>query len=60
MYRFTDNGDRKVALRYDQTVRWARVVAQYQNELPRFQKDNQIQLSGAPRTPERPYRDFAG
>jgi histidyl-tRNA synthetase len=34
MYRFTDNGDRNVALRYDQTVPLARVVAQYQNDLP--------------------------
>src|SRR3989338_6816087 len=29
MYRFVDNGKRKVALRYDQTVHLARVVAQY-------------------------------
>lgn len=29
MYRFRDNGGRKVALRYDQTVPLARVVAQY-------------------------------
>lgn len=29
MYRFTDNGGRKVAMRYDQTVPLARVVAQY-------------------------------
>ncbi len=29
MYRFEDNGKRKVALRYDQTVPLARVVAQY-------------------------------
>lgn len=29
MYRFTDRGKRKVALRYDQTVPLARVVAQY-------------------------------
>ncbi len=34
MYRFEDNGQRRVALRYDQTVPLARVVAQYQNELP--------------------------
>ncbi len=33
MYRFTDRGSRKVALRYDQTVPLARVVAQYQYEL---------------------------
>jgi len=29
MYRFTDNGGRRVAMRYDQTVPLARVVAQY-------------------------------
>src|SRR5579872_4294384 len=34
MYRFTDKGQRKVAMRYDQTVPLARVVAQYQNQLP--------------------------
>lgn len=44
MYKFTDNGERKVAMRYDQTVPLARVVAQYQNELPlpfkRYQVSN--------------------
>lgn len=34
MYRFEDNGGRRVALRYDQTVPLARFVAQYQNDLP--------------------------
>lgn len=43
MYRFEDNGKRKVALRYDQTVPLARVVAQYQNELPIPFKRYQIQ-----------------
>lgn len=33
IYRFEDHGERKVALRYDQTVPLARVVAQYQNKL---------------------------
>ncbi len=33
MYRFTDNGDRRVAMRYDQTVPLARVVAQYGEQL---------------------------
>ncbi len=42
MYRFTDNGDRKVAMRYDLTVPLARVAAQYQNELPRPFKRYQI------------------
>ena len=33
IYRFEDHGGRKIALRYDQTVSLARVVAQYPNEL---------------------------
>lgn len=33
IYRFEDHGGRRVALRYDQTVPLARVVAQHQNEL---------------------------
>lgn len=33
MYRFEDLGKRKVAMRYDQTVPLARVVAQYENEI---------------------------
>lgn len=33
MYKFEDKGGRKVAMRYDQTVPLARVVAQYQNRL---------------------------
>lgn len=43
MYRFTDNGDRKVALRYDQTVPLARVVAEYGQALPTPFKRYQIQ-----------------
>lgn len=31
MYKFKDRGDREVAMRYDQTVPLARVIAQYQN-----------------------------
>src|SRR5487761_1456593 len=34
MYRFEDNGKRRVAMRYDQTVPLARVVAKSQNDLP--------------------------
>lgn len=34
IYLFEDRGGRKVGLRYDFTVPLARVVAQYQNELP--------------------------
>ena len=33
IYRFADHGDRNVALRYDQTVPLARVVAQYAGQL---------------------------
>jgi histidyl-tRNA synthetase len=33
MYQFTDQGDRRVGLRYDLTVPLARVVAMHQNEL---------------------------
>lgn len=34
VYSFEDNGGRAVAMRYDQTVPTARVIAQYPNELP--------------------------
>jgi len=43
VYRFEDNGGRKVAMRYDQTVPLSRVVAQYQNELPMPFKRYQVQ-----------------
>jgi len=59
MYRFTDNGDRKVALRYDQTVPLARVIAQYQNDLPipfkRYQTQN---VWRAENTQKGRYREF--
>jgi len=43
VYTFEDRGDRKIGLRYDQTVPTARVLAQYQNELPRYFRRYQIQ-----------------
>jgi len=59
MYRFTDNGDRQVALRYDQTVPLARVIAQYQNELPIPFKRYQIQnVWRAENTQKGRYREF--
>jgi histidyl-tRNA synthetase len=59
MYRFTDNGDRKVALRYDQTVPLARVIAQYQNDLPMPFKRYQIQnVWRAENTQRGRYREF--
>lgn len=42
LYSFKDQGERDVAMRYDLTVPLARVVAQYQNELPRPFKRYQI------------------
>ena len=62
MYRFKDNGGRKVALRYDQTVPLARVVAQYggpAGELPMPFKRYQIQpVWRAENTQKGRYREF--
>lgn len=59
MYRFEDNGGRKVAMRYDQTVPLARVVAQYQNELPFPFKRYQIQpVWRADNTQKGRFREF--
>ena len=59
MYRFTDNGDRRVALRYDQTVPLARVVAQYGQQLPTPFKRYQIQpVWRAENTQKGRFREF--
>lgn len=59
MYRFEDNGKRRVALRYDQTVPLARVVATYQNKLPVPFKRYQIQnVWRAENTQKSRYREF--
>src|SRR3989344_3519580 len=59
MYRFTDNGERRVALRYDQTVTLARVVSQYQNQLPIPFKRYQIQpVWRAENTQKGRFREF--
>lgn len=59
MYRFTDNGGRKVALRYDQTVPLARVVAQYGAQLPTPFKRYQIQSVWRAENPQKGrYREF--
>lgn len=59
MYKFEDNGKRKVALRYDQTVPLARVVTQYQNDLPLPFKRYQIQnVWRAENTQKGRYREF--
>lgn len=43
VFRFTDRGERELALRYDQTVPTARLLAQYANALPRYFRRYQIQ-----------------
>jgi histidyl-tRNA synthetase len=59
MYRFEDNGKRKVAMRYDQTVPLARVIAQYQNQLTFPFKRYQIQpVWRAENTQKGRYREF--
>lgn len=59
MYRFTDNGERQVAMRYDQTVPLSRVYAQYQNDLPIPFKRYQIQpVWRADNTQKGRYREF--
>ena len=59
MYKFEDQGKRKVALRYDQTVPLARVVSQYQNDLPIPFKRYQIQnVWRAENTQKGRYREF--
>src|SRR6185369_10640847 len=59
MYRFKDNGQRDVAMRYDQTVPLARVVAQYQNDLPLPFKRYQIQnVYRAENTQKGRFREF--
>src|SRR3989344_4059298 len=59
MYRFEDNGKRRVALRYDQTVPLARVVAQYANDLPVPFKRYQISNVWRAENPQKGrYREF--
>src|SRR5579872_4614029 len=59
MYRFEDNGKRRVAMRYDQTVPLSRVIAQYQNELPIPFKRYQIQPVWRADKPQKGrYREF--
>lgn len=59
MYRFEDNGKRRVAMRYDQTVPFSRVVAQYQSELPIIFKRYQTQPVWRADNPQKGrYREF--
>jgi histidyl-tRNA synthetase len=43
VYTFTDQGERQLGLRYDQTVPTARILAQYRNNLPKFFRRYQTQ-----------------
>lgn len=58
LYRFRDQGDREVALRYDLTVPLARVVAQYP-ELPKpFRRYQIAQVWRAENTQKGRFREF--
>lgn len=43
VYTFEDKGERRIGLRYDQTVPTARVLAQYFNQLPKYFRRYQVQ-----------------
>ncbi|MFW5704125.1 MAG: histidine--tRNA ligase [Patescibacteria group bacterium] len=59
MYRFTDRGDRDVAMKYDLTVPTCRVLAQYQNEITLPFKRYQIQpVWRAENTQKGRFREF--
>jgi histidyl-tRNA synthetase len=60
VYTFADRGERQVALRYDQTVPTARVLSQYQHQLPKFFRRYQIQnVFRADKPQKGRYREFA-
>ncbi len=59
VYHFQDRGERDIALRYDQTVPTARILYQYQNELPRYFRRYQIQnVFRADKPQKGRYREF--
>jgi histidyl-tRNA synthetase len=59
VYTFEDRGERQVGLRYDQTVPTARVLGQYQNQLPRYFRRYQIQnVFRADKPQKGRYREF--
>jgi len=58
-FKFKDQGDRDVALRYDQTVPTCRVIAEYQNKLTFPFKRYQIQSAFRSEKPQKGrYREF--
>lgn len=58
MYRFTDNGDRRVAMRYDQTVPLARLVAQYPDLPIPFKRYQVSNVWRAENTQKGRFREF--
>ena len=59
VYTFTDNGNRRVGLRYDQTVPTARVLAQYRDQLPQYFRRYQMQnVFRADKPQKGRYREF--
>lgn len=59
VYTFKDRGDRDLGLRYDQTVPTARVLIQYQNNLPKYFRRYQIQNVFRSDKPQKGrYREF--
>lgn len=59
VYTFTDNGNRHVGLRYDQTVPTARVLAQYKDQLPTYFRRYQVQnVFRADKPQKGRYREF--
>lgn len=59
VYTFEDRGERQIGLRYDQTVPTARVLSQYQNELPKYFRRYQIQnVFRADKPQKGRYREF--
>lgn len=59
VYTFEDRGGRQIGLRYDQTVPTARVLSQYQNELPKYFRRYQIQnVFRADKPQKGRYREF--
>lgn len=60
VYTFEDKGGRKIGLKYDQTVPTARLLAQYQNELPKYLRRYQMQNVFRAEKPQKGrFREFA-
>ena len=59
IFKFADEGDRKVAMRYDQTVPTSRVLAMYQQNLPMPWRRYQIQNAFRAEKPQKGrFREF--